>query len=229
MESLDASQSINATQTLSKKPTVIRKKTVRRSLPLEERLSRIYENVSGENCNLEGLGAYPTQYGEILPESIKILFEVFSKYAPLTKITMANKNFYDLGCGIGKVAIGFSYLNQYLKSTGIEIVPERVKKANEALSRIRDDSIKKRVELLCLSLLDDTLHYYDACWIYVSNIYFPHEMNIKIFDKLSKELKIGSVVICTQSFDHPLFKELNIFNIPMSWSNLSKVFVYTKK
>ena len=211
------------------KPTVIRKKTLRRSLTIEERLARIYDNISGTVTNLEGLEAYPTTYGEILPESIPVLFEVFSKYAPLTKITMANKNFYDLGCGIGKIVIGFSYLNPYLKSTGIEIVPERVQRANEALLRIRDDTIKKRIELLCVSLLDDTVHYYDACWIYLSNLVFPYEMNIKIFDKLAKEVKGGCIIICCEPIDHPMFTQINTCSIPMSWSDTAKVIVYSKK
>ena len=211
--------------TETRKVTTTRKKTLRRStIPL----ARLYNNLDGFKANTENLVEYKTTYGEVLPESIPILFEVFQKHAPLTKITMAHKNFYDLGCGIGKIVIGFSYLNPYLKSTGVEIVPERIQMANDALSRIRESSIKSRIEFYCISIMDDSINYSNACWIWISNLVFTPEMNAKLFEKLAKEVKKGCLIVCSQSTNNTAFSHINEYTLPMSWSQISKVHVYIK-
>ena len=202
-----------------------RKKTLRKStIPF----TRLYNNLDGFKVSTENLLEHKTTYGEVLPESIPILFEIFQKHAPLTKITMAHKNFYDLGCGVGKVVIGFTYLNSYIKTTGIEIVPERIQMANEALSRIRDNSIQSRIEFYCISMLDDSINYSNACWLWVSNLVFDKNMNTLLFDKLAKETKKGCLIVCSQRSDNTAFTHINEYTLPMSWSQTSKVHVYIK-
>lgn len=209
----------------TRKVTTIRKKTLRRTaIPL----ARLYNNLNGFSANTENLVEHKTTYGEVLPESIPILFEIFQKHAPLTKITMAHKNFYDLGCGIGKIVLGFSYLNPYLKCTGIEIVPDRVKMANEALSRVRESSIKSRIEFYCISMMDDSINYSNACWIWISNLVFSKEINAKLFEKLAKETKKGCLIVCSQRTDNTAFSYINEYTLPMTWSQTSKAVVYIK-
>lgn len=209
----------------TRKVTTSRKKTLRRPIiPI----SRLYNNLDGFKANISNLLDHKTTYGEVLPESIPILFEIFQKHAPLTKITMAHKNFYDLGCGIGKIVIGFTYLNPYIKTTGIEIVPERIQMANEALSRIRDKSIQSRIEFYCISILDDTINYSNACWIYISNLVFDNSMNTLLFEKLAKETKKGCLIVCSKESNNVAFSHINEYTLPMSWSQTSKVHVYIK-
>ena len=202
-----------------------RKKTLRKSIiPF----TRLYDNLDGFKAKTTDLVAHKTTYGEVLPESIPILFEIFQKHAPLTKITMAHKNFYDLGCGIGKVVVGFTYLNSYIKTTGIEIVPERIQMANEALSRIRDSSIQSRIEFYCISMLDDSVNYSNACWIWISNLMFTPELNTELFNKFAKETKKGCLIICSSRCYNQAFTHINDYTVPMSWSQTSKVHVYIK-
>lgn len=209
----------------TRKVVSTRKKTLRRSIiPFP----RLYNNLSGFNVNTDNLAEHKTLYGEVLPESIPILFEIFQKHAPLTKITMAHKNFYDLGCGIGKVVVGFTYLNSYIKTTGIEIVPERIQMANEALSRIRDSSIQSRIEFYCISMFDDSINYSNACWIWVSNLAFDKDNNSLLFEKLAKETKKGCLIVCNKESDNKAFTYINAYTLPMSWSQTSKVHVYIK-
>lgn len=212
--------------TETRKVAPSRKKTLRRSSTIP--IARLYNNMDGFKADTSNLVDHKTTYGEVLPESIPILFEIFQKHAPLTKITMAHKNFYDLGCGIGKIVVGFTYLNPYIKTTGIEIVPERVQMANEALSRVRDSSIQSRIEFYCISMLDDSINYSNACWIYISNLVFDKNMNALVFEKLAKETKKGCLIVCSQRNDSPSFTHINEYTLPMSWSQTSKVHVYIK-
>lgn len=209
----------------TRKVTSSRRKTLRKTtIPF----TRLYNNLDGFRANTTNLPDYKTTYGEVLPESIPILFEIFQKHAPLSKITMAHKNFYDLGCGIGKIVVGFTYLNQYIKTTGIEIVPERIQMANEALSRIRENHIKSRIEFYCISMFDNSINFSNACWIWVSNLMFTKEMNTELFNKFGKETKKGCLVVCSQKPETTHFTYLNEYTLPMSWSQSSKVYVFIK-
>lgn len=222
---METKNEVQKNQMETRKVTSNRKKTLRKTtIPF----ARLYNNLDGFKANTINLPDHKTTYGEVLPESIPILFEIFQKHAPLSKITMAHKNFYDLGCGIGKVVIGFTYLNQYIKTTGIEIVPERVQMANEALSRIRENYIKSRIEFYCISMFDSTINFSNACWIWVSNLMFTKEMNTELFNKFAKETKKGCLVICSQKPETSEFTYLNEYTLPMSWSQSSKVCVFIK-
>jgi len=217
---------IRMQQNQTRKYNLHRKKTMKRGiLPI----SRLYMNHNGytvDTLNLEG--EHSTTYGEVKESSIPILYEIFNKYAPISKISLAYRNFYDLGSGIGKLVIGMCYLNSTLKGTGIEIVPDRVQIANTVLQNIRTPSIKNRVENLCISMLSDSINYSDACWIFISNLTMSEEHDIKVFDKLAKEVKKGCVIICSKSTENPAFKEVNNVTLPMTWSNESTVYVYVK-
>jgi hypothetical protein len=209
----------------TRKMNLHRKKTMKRGvLPI----SRLYEEQNGFNVNILNLSEYSTTYGEVKESSIPILYEIFNTYAPLSKISLPFRNFYDLGSGIGKLVIGMCYLNSTLNSTGVEIVPDRVKIANTVLQKIRDINVKKRIENLCLSILDESINYTDACWIFVSNLTMPDEHNEKLFEKLSNEVKQGCIIVCSRITEHSSFKQLNHITLPMTWSDESKVFVYTK-
>lgn len=208
----------------TRKTSLNRKKTQKRYSTI---LPRIYNGLSGFGINTNGMN-HKTTYGELCEESIPVLYEIFSTYAPLTNIAAPYKNFYDLGSGIGKVIIGMAYMNSSLKCTGIEVVAERVVHANTALQRLRDDSVKRRIELVCISMLDDSINYGNACWIFISNLPLEDNTNTLLFEKLAKECKLGTIVICSKAVSNPSFSFLNNITLPMSWSNESKVFVYKK-
>ena len=203
----------------TRKVRISRKKTLK--------ISKLYEGLSGfglansnENSNVT--------YGELKAESIPILYEIYSRYAPLSNILGSYRNFYDLGCGVGKIVLGLTALNSSLKGVGIELVSERVQQANTALQRLRDTSIKQRVEFVCLSFLDDSINYSNACWVFVSNLYFNDHTNQQLSEKLERELNTGSIVVCSKALYSSKFEQLNHITLPMSWSDESKVYVYKK-
>jgi hypothetical protein len=78
-------------------------------------------------------------------------------------------------------------------------------------------------------MLDDSVNYSNACWIFVSNFCFEDEVNNKLFEKLSNETKTGCIIISSKSHNNSNFELLNHISLPMSWSDTSKVYVYKKK
>ena len=78
-------------------------------------------------------------------------------------------------------------------------------------------------------MLDDSVNYGNACWIFISNLSFDNDTNNKLFDKLSNEVKSGCIIISSKSHNNSNFELLNHISLPMSWSNESKVYVYKKK
>jgi len=203
----------------TRKVRISRKKTLK--------FHKIYHGLSGSE-NTEYVDNKHINYGELCDESIPILYEIFSRYAPLSNIVSSYRNFYDLGSGIGKAVLGMASLNSSLKVTGIEIKSDLVQQANTALERIRDSSVKQRTEFLCLSFLDDSIHYDRACWVFLSNEGITHAINNQLIQKLEKELKAGAIVVCSKQIHSSQFQQLNFMTLPMTWSDDTKVYVYKK-
>lgn len=166
---------------------------------------------------------------EILEESIPVLYEIFNKYAPLSKIAPPYRNFYDIGSGLGKVVIGIAKQYAFLKSIGVEIDSEKVVHANTALNKLKDESLKRRIEMLCISMNDSTINYSNGCWFFISNLEFSDEDNNTLINKLANELKIGSVIVSLKELYSDKFKQMNYISLPMSWSQDSKVYIYMKQ
>lgn len=203
----------------TRKVRISRKKTLK--------FNKIYQGLSGSEKS-EYVDNKHIVYGELCDESIPILYEIFARYAPLSKIVGSYRNFYDIGSGIGKGVLGMATLNSSLRLTGIEIKSDLVMQANTALQRIRDSSVKNRVEFLCLSCVDDSIHYDKACWVFTSNEEFDTVTNEKLMKKLDNELKPGAILVCSREIYSSNFQKLNYITLPMSWSDDTKVFVYKK-
>jgi|UniRef100_A0A6C0IEH2 hypothetical protein len=203
----------------TRKVRISRKKTLK--------FNKLYNGLSGFGLGHSD-GEHNITYGELKDESLPILYEVFSRYAPLSNIIGSYRNFYDLGSGVGKVVLGLTALNSSLKGIGIEVVSERVQQANTALQRVRDSSLKQRIEFLCLSFLDDSIHYGKACWLFISNLCFTEDVKQKLTEKLERELNAGAVIVCSKALNSDKFEQVNYITLPMSWSDESKVYVYKK-
>jgi SAM-dependent methyltransferase len=201
---------------LTRKVRISRKKTLK--------FNKLYDGLSGFDSSEDS----DVKYYELKAESIPILYEIYSRYAPLSNIIGSYKNFYDLGCGVGKNVLGLTALNSSLKGVGVELISERVQQANTALQRLRDTSIKQRVEFVCLSFLDDSINYSNACWIFISNLCFTDDTKQQLTEKLERELNTGSIVVCSKALNSTKFEQLNYITLPMSWSDESKVYVYKK-
>ena len=174
---------------------------------------------------------YQLTYGEVTEAGIHKMSKTFAKYLPLQRVPVQNRTFYDLGCGLGKMVIGIALLNPQLRSIGIELVEDRAEKAGIALSRV-SKHVQNRCGIMNGSVLDDQYFYGNACWIFISNLCFSHEINDKLFEKLGKEVPVGAVILCSKACEKSqnfriVLKE--IIQVPMTWTDGSNIHVYVKE
>ncbi len=196
-------------------------------------LLEIYQGLSGFGVNIEGLNEYKTTYGEVTDDGIKELSDKFTQYFPVSKLSAKQRTFYDLGCGIGRLNLGMAILHPEIQSIGVEIVPDRVKQANNALERLNVLNITKRINIIERSIFDPTININNASWIFISNLCFDDNIMSKLYNKLDSECKKGCVIICSRAL--PLLDvsrleqiEENVI-IPMTWDAKSSCIIYMVK
>jgi hypothetical protein len=169
-----------------------------------------------------------TTYGEVTHQGIRILYEKFKQYTPLSQVAPARKRFYDLGSGVGKVVVGMAVFNSDLEAYGIEIIPERARGAQQAHARLKPPSLQRRVHFIQESFLSPSIQLRDVCWVFISNMCFDAETQAALAEKL-KELSTGSLIICSRQLALSPTKaavmEQNCV-VPMSWSNSSSCWIY---
>ena len=115
-------------------PTQKPKTTINTTFFPKQKMEELYKDLSGfgiaqdEYKTIRESGGAPT-YGEITYESTETLFDIL-------KLT-TNDVIYDLGSGVGKFIIQ-AYLNTTVKkAVGVELSSTRIKRANEALYRLK--------------------------------------------------------------------------------------------
>jgi len=197
-------------------------------------LLEIYQGLSGFGVNTIGFQEYKTTYGEMTDAGIQILSDKFKIHAPLSKFPQDRRTFYDLGCGIGKIVVGVAILNPDIRAKGIEIVPERIRQANNALERIKTRQVASRVQFSQGSFTESAVSLRDACWIYVSNLCFDDTTQKLIASKLEADVAPGCVIVASREFpfseNSSLFNKLEAStNIPMTWSATSTCVIYQRK
>lgn len=174
---------------------------------------------------------YPLTYCEVTEAGINKMSKIFAKYLPLQKVPVQNRTFYDLGCGLGKMVIGIALLNPQIRSIGIELVEERAHKAGIVVSRL-SKHLQNRCGIMTGPVLDDQFFYGNACWVFISNLFFSPDMNDTLFEKIGKEVPVGTVILCSKPCENSqnfriLLKE--IIQVPMNWIDGSNIHVYVKE
>lgn len=186
----------------------------------------LYRNLSGFNASTLGFSNYATTYGEVTPKGIQALSDAFQKHAP------GKRQFIDLGCGAGRVVLGLAILHPTLQCRGVEIIPERVRVAHQALERLRTPSIVQRIQIQQGDILDKGLALDTAGWVFVSNLMFDDPTLAALAAKLEAELPKGAVVICSKELPLSASSPLQCIDerapVPMSWSASSTCLVYKK-
>ena len=170
-------------------------------------------------------------YGEITERGLHLCSKLFEKYNPLDKVPLENRNFYDLGCGLGKFVIGMSILHPQLRSIGIDIVEERVGQARQALDRVPSKTVQKRSTFHVGSFLEDRFHFNNACWIFVSNLCIGDDVLTPLLIKLRTEMRPGSILLCSRDFpeaENSGFVKRELSSVPMTWTDKSNIIVYQR-
>lgn len=104
---------------------------------------------------------------------------------------------YDLGSGDGRIPITAAQKYGIARGIGIDINPERIKEANENLSKAR---VGDRVRFVNADLFETDLS--DAT---VITLYLLPTLNLKLLPKLLKEVKPGTRVV-SHAFDMGTWK-----------------------
>ena len=111
---------------------------------------------------------------------------------------------YDLGSGDGRIPITAAQKHGVARAIGIDINPERIKEANENLTRA---GVGDRVRFVNADLFESNLG--DAT---VVTLYLLPALNLKLLPKLLKELKPGTRIV-SHAFDMGSWKPEQALNV----------------
>lgn len=206
-----------------------------------EVLQEMYRGMTGygisqeEADSVRKVGGDPT-YGEIEFPSAE---EIFTKIVPIT----AHDVFYDLGCGIGKLATWIYLATPAKKVVAIELSDSRYKVALEAQKLMRETVLPKRKAImraewgeLALRKTFDVVQgdiaeadLHDATVIYMCSTCYPDLLMQKMVDKFVT-LKEGLRIVTLKEL--PAHPSIHAVGTPqrfkMSWSleKGSPVYIY---
>jgi len=179
-------------------------------------LAPIYNSLQATKAS----GQHNLTYGEIEWPTLKFMVD----YVEKTPSTMKGR-FYDLGCGRGRAVLYMALAGPFEQSVGIEVLPERVTLAQQALNALKASipSAGAKVRLYEASFMNPAFKYRDARAVYLSNLAFDTETQDAIFKKLTIEMPKGSLLFCHKA-PAPIpaaFELLAVERMPMSWTPTS--------
>lgn len=178
-------------------------------------LAPIYNSLQATKAS----GQHNLTYGEIEWPTLKFMVDYIEK----TSFNAQTKGrFYDLGCGRGRAVLYMALAGPFDQSVGIEVLPERVTLAQQALNALKGSipSAGAKVRLYEASFMNPAFKYKDARAVYLSNLAFDNETQDAIFKKLTLEMPKGSLLFCHKA---PVtipaaFEVLAVERMPMSWT-----------
>ena len=162
-------------------------------------------------------GQHNLTYGEIEWPTLKFMVSYLGNSA-------AKGRFYDLGCGRGRAVLYMALAGPFEQSVGIEVLPERVLLAQQALTSLKGSipSAGAKVRLYEASFMNPAFKYKDARAVFLSNLSFDTETNDAIFKKLAAEMPKDSILFCTRvPLNVGSFEVLALERMPMTWTPTS--------
>ena len=142
------------------------------------------------------------RYGEMLPAFIhKMVLECLKR---LGKEKLSKAVIYDLGAGLGNVGAQFAHEIDGCRVVGIENEYNLVRCARKYLSYLEDledfqrcaaEKPFERLEYYYGDFFQQSLR--DATIVVANNVAFPDKVNERLFYKLARETKPGTIVILT--------------------------------
>ena len=187
-------------------------------------ISAILAPIYSELPKTTAAGQHNLTYGEIEWPALKIMLDYLQKQEGTS-----GTRFYDLGCGRGRAVLYMAMSGLFEHSVGIEVLPERVSLAKDALNKLRASIpiAGSRVKLFEASFLNPAFKYKDARLVFLSNMCFDNETQNAIFRKLNTEMPKGSLVFCSRAPSEVLsaFEVLGVERVPMTWTPTSEIHI----
>ena len=168
-------------------------------------------------------GNYDSEYGTLEKNGLKTIIKKVGEYKNNDK-WINDKVFIDLGSGEGKVSI-FALDYPFNKSLGVELSTDRHNIAINNKNKLSENK-QKRIFFYNIDFLKYNLEEVDL--IYISSLCFSSSFLEKISDKLSKELKKGSIVCTSSKLSNDSLQFIDSYNVEQSWNKNDKIFMYEK-
>lgn len=179
-------------------------------------LAPIYSNLP----QTKAAGQHNLTYGEVEWPTLKFMVEYTEKAAPHIK-----GRFYDLGSGRGRAVLYMALAGPFEQSVGIEVLPERVNLAQQALTKLKQSipTAGTKVRLYEATFMNPAFKYKDARAIYMSNLSFDTDVQDTIFRKLAAEMPKGSLLFCHKSPNiiPGAFEVIGLERLPTTWTPTS--------
>jgi precorrin-6B methylase 2 len=134
--------------------------------------------------------------------------------------------FYDLGSGIGQVALHAALATRVASSIGIELLPARHESAQTALARAREIGLERA--RVCAFRRGDFLRtrLTEATLVYVCSTAFPFALMQQLTRKLANN-RVGLVVATLSELDDtPWFRTETTLRLDTSWRRRTPVYIY---
>lgn len=166
-----------------------------------EAASAILSPIYAALPNTKAEGQHNLAYGEVEWSTLKLMVSYIEKQVWSSHVP---GKFYDLGCGRGRAVLYMALLGPFDLSVGIEVLPERISLAQQALAKLKMSipSAGSKVRLYEASFLNPAFKYKDARAVYLSNMCFDDETQAAIFTKLNLEMPKGGLVFCSKLPDN---------------------------
>ena len=169
-------------------------------------------------------GQHNLTYAEIEWPTLKHMLQYAEK-----QVWSGPGRFYDLGSGRGRSILFMSLTGLFDNCIGIEVLPERISLAKQALLKLRTfiPNAGSRVKLYETSFLNPAFKYKDARMVFISNMCYDKETNDAIFTRLNDEMQRGSMIFSSKIPDYKLtnFETVAIERLPMTWTPTSEIHI----
>lgn len=183
----------------------------------------LYKNVSGftisedERSSVRTQGGDPT-YGEITVHGAQTL---------LNDLDLQQHDvFYDLGSGVGKLVVQTALTTPVGKAIGVELAPTRHEHAQKVKDEIEKRKLLKKTKLEFQNKNVTEVPLKDATVVFMCSTCFSEELMKTLMEKMS-QLKKGLRVLTLKRFPETTqFTLIKTYQIPMTWSNSTSVYLY---
>jgi len=183
-------------------------------------ISAVLAPIYNDLPKTQAAGQHNLTYGEIEWPTLKIMLEHAQKQS-------ISGRFYDLGCGRGRAVLYMALSGVFDHSVGIEVLPERISLAQQALQKLRVSLPLAAVKLFEASFLNPSFKYKDAKMVFLSNMCFDDKTQDALFTKLNIEMPKGSLVFCSKlpTVAIPAFEKVSTEKVPMTWTPTSEIYI----
>ena len=162
---------------------------------------------------------YNYTYGELTYDGIKTIINMVINHTKTSNLK--NFTFYDLGCGTANTLKYACELANFKKLIGIEFSKTRY---NIAMDNINNNC---NVELINNDILSSKIKYNKPkSVIYISNLCFSDNLNVKLAKKLSKELKHNSIIFSSKLLPISISHKLINIKLHQTWNTSSNSYMY---